>query len=135
MANSKIDLKIRYTISNLDYSKVRIGSCYEVEIYRWFNHRGKLFARVVISELDAFHKEHPFAKYDMLVEKIPIPLKTKEGCPGSYSSKEELNGVMLSITLSTSEGNTYCPDMGMNPIIVEICATTIKEPVGESENS
>lgn len=120
MAQTKINVTAKYTISGLDYSKTQISRWYNVEIYRYINNRG-ILARVVVTELEPLIKRHPGAKYDTVVDNLPIPTN---GDPSACS--DNLNGVRITVKLSFPVNGTHFMDLDRYPIDVEFCA--VDEP-------
>ena len=123
----KLNVKLQYDISNLDYSKVRVRNLYTIEIYRKFDYRGKVSAHIVVIETDSLYKQHEDAKYDSIVNDVKM-VDDKNVVLVS----EELNGVLLTIKLSKPSYATPLMDRG--PFVVEFSAVSVDGIKSDTED-
>lgn len=126
----KLSVKLQYNISNLDYSKVQIRNLYIIEIYRKFDHRGKVFAHIVVIETDSLHNQHKGAKYDSIVNDVKL-----DDDENTMLVSEDLNGVLLTVKLSKPSHSNTLLDIG--PFTVEFSAVGvdgIQEDPGTGDN-
>lgn len=123
MSDKTINVSANYVISNLDYSKTNVRDLYDIEIYRYINAKNNVLARVDIIETDKLLKRHPTAKHDMVTEILNVPWR---GDTGNHPSELtcELNGITITLTLSTPYDNTHIVELDKHPIDVSFRAVT-----------